>query len=392
MDVAVVGSGPAGASAAYVLASHGLSPLLIERSRHPRDKVCGEACTPRAVRSLQRMGLLAQLAPQGASVRRAVLISPSGRELQTDLPVFQGQALVVSRRILDAQLVERAVAAGARLVDGRAVERVERHGRKLLVRFERGDSLQVDLVLGCDGVGSVVRRSLGAPKIPAGHRAFAIRAIFEDAKLPAADALTVVWERSLLPAYGWIFPLPGGRANVGIGIRADRLRAKGQALPALFERFLAMPRVREALAGAQMAGRAQGHPLPYSSSWGPCVMDGAMLAGDAAGLVNPLTGEGIDLAIESGELAGEVGCEALARGDASAAGLRSYQRLCEATFGRVLRLNGWLGIAFAVPWVLDRLFKAGRNNARLRQDLAQIALGGQRAEVTSRMIAALVFA
>jgi flavin-dependent dehydrogenase len=115
-----------------------------------------------------------------------------------------------------------------------------------------------------------------------------------------------------------------------------------------------------------------------------------MLAGDAAGLVNPLTGEGIDLAIESGELAGEVAAEALRRGELTARGLRPYERLCEATFGRVLRLNGWLGLVFAVPWLLDRIFKAGLRSPALREDLAQIALGGQRAAITPRMVAACV--
>ena len=131
-----------------------------------------------------------------------------------------------------------------------------------------------------------------------------------------------------------------------------------------------------------------GRAIPLSGSFGPCVFDGAMLAGDAAGLVNPLTGEGIDYAMESGELAGEVAVDALRGEDVSAISLAGYQRLCEATFGSVLRLNGWVRALFSVPWVLDQLFRAARRALRVRNQVAEIALGATHARITARIVCA----
>jgi len=106
--------------------------------------------------------------------------------------------------------------------------------------------------------------------------------------------------------------------------------------------------------------------------------------------VNPLTGEGIDLAMESGELAGEAVADAARGGDFGAAALASHERACEATFGRMMRLNDWLGRAFSMPWLLDRIFRAGNRSPIVREQVAQIALGGQRAAITARFVAEVV--
>jgi len=390
--VVVVGGGPAGSSAARTAASAGLRTIVIERDRMPREKVCGEACTPRAVQSLARMGLLPALRREGQEVRRAHLVSPGGVELRTELPeaVFGGEALAISRTVLDARLLAEAARCGAEVREGVRVEGMDRTDTSIRLRIQGGDPVEADLVIGCDGVHSLVRRSLGVATPGPDRTAQAMRAIYEDVSLPDPGALMLVWDRTVLPAYGWVFPMPGGRANVGIGLRADQLRARGETLPAVFERFLRTPSVRDALRGSRVRGRALGCPLPYSSQWGPCRFDRVLLAGDAAGLVNPLTGEGIDLAMESGQLAGEAAIAAAERGDFSRASLAGYERECEATFGRLLRLNAWLGHAFSMPWLLDRIFRAGNRSETMREQIAQVALGGQRAAITARMVAEVV--
>ncbi len=390
--VVVIGAGPAGASAARVSAAAGLRTIVVERHRLPRDKVCGEACTPRAVRSLARVGLLPRLQDQGHEVLRGHLVSPGGVVLRAKLPpaVFGGKALTIRRSVLDALLLEEALRCGAELIEGVAVDGLQRSNGTVRVALANGDRIDASVIVGCDGVHSTVRRALGVSRPGATRIAQAMRAVFENVELPDPGALTLVWDKALLPAYGWVFPLPGGCANVGVGVRADRLKARGESLTAVFERFLDAPSVREALRGARPAGRALGCPLPYSAAWGPCVFDRALLAGDAAGLVNPLTGEGIDLAMESGELAGEAVADAARGGDFGAAALASHERACEATFGRMMRLNDWLGRAFSMPWLLDRIFRAGNRSPIVREQVAQIALGGQRAAITARFVAEVV--
>lgn len=386
--VAVVGAGPAGSAAAFVTASHGLRTILIDRARFPREKVCGEGCTPRAVQNLARLGMLPEVEPHAAHVTQAFLVSPGGIELFTELPdsISGGRILVVPRETLDERLVQRAARAGAVLREGVRVEHLDLTPKRARLRLEGGETVDADVVIGCDGIPSLVRRAVGAPAFRQTQTAYAIRGIFEGAKLPHARALTLLWDRSVLPAYGWLFPLPEGGANVGIGIRMDQLRAGGQSLRAIFESFLALPRVEAALRGARLRSRAKGHPLPMTTDPGPNVFDRAVLAGDAAGFVNPLTGEGIEYALESGELAGRVVVQAAQLGSSfSRHDLMPYAWACEDQLAGSLRLNGWLRHVFAVPWLLDRLGRAGNRSKALCEDVARIALGAHDARFTARI-------
>ena len=206
--------------------------------------------------------------------------------------------LVIPRATLDQRLVERAVRAGAELREGMRVDHVDVHATRARLHMHDGSTLDVDAVVGCDGMPSVVRRSLGARTFRPDEVAQAIRGIYEGAELPYENALALIWERSVLPAYGWMFPLPGGRANVGIGLRMDQLKSSGRSLRSIYEQFLELPWVSKALANATLVGKAKGHPLPMTADPGAYVFDRALLAGDAAGFVNPLTGEGIEYALE----------------------------------------------------------------------------------------------
>lgn len=375
--VVIVGAGPAGASAAYVTASSGLRTVIAERRCHPRVKVCGEACTPRAVRILTRMGVIPALASGALEVRQVHLVSPGGIELHADLPqhVFGGRALVVPRALLDDVLVRRAVQAGAEIRQNTRVKGLHGDNGRLEVLCEPDVRINADIVIGCDGAPSMVRRWVGAKQFGTSEMAFGMRAVYENVRLPHPATLVLVWDRSVLPAYGWVFPLPSGRANVGIGVRANRLRPANGGLLGLFRRFIETARVREMLKDATLTSSPTGHALPLTPSPGACVFDRVLLAGDAAGLVNPLTGEGIDYALESGEFAGEIAVRAARSGSFDATSLAPYQRLCDATFGRVFRASGWLRHGFSLPWLLDRIFRAGNRSAKVRNDIASIALG-----------------
>lgn len=390
--VAIIGAGPSGAAAAYALATRGIRAVLFERARHPRDKICGEGCTPRAVRNLSRMGVLSELQARAAVVTHAYLVSPGGIEMLADLPgsIHGGIALVIPRRELDARLAQRAVQAGAELREGVRVERLEWADDGVRIHFGRDKQMKADVVIGCDGMPSMVRKSLRAPVFGARSTAFAIRAIYDNVALPHAGALTLIWERSVLPAYGWVFPLPHGRANVGIGLRTHALRARPENLVELFNRFVSMPRVRAMLRGSTMVGRPLGHALPMTPSPGPTVFDRAVLAGDAAGFVNPLTGEGIEYALESGELAGLHVAQAASQGHFDRHALAPYAAACRKQFGRVLHLNGLLRWAFAVPWLLDRLFRAANHNEQTRTQLAEIALGAKHARLSPALLWAAI--
>lgn len=390
--VAIVGAGPAGSAAATFLARRGARVTLLERGRFPRDKICGDGLTPRSCWMLDRLGLRDLLSSaEAAPVSNVVVGSPSGAVLDAPLPrsIFGGAAAVVPRLVLDERLAQNAVRAGAELREGVTVEGLERHDRGVTVRCRGGGAIHADVVLGCDGSPSILRRALGAPPFPDAHGAFAVRAYYEGVDLPHARAFSIFWEADLLPAYGWIFPLPGGRANVGIGMRTDCMVKAGARLPALLERFCARPRIAAQLRGGRRVGKVKGHHLPYGSFSAHTVFDRALLLGDAAGFINPLTGEGIELALESGEHAARAIEGAASAGAFGARALSRYRALCDERFRAAFRLNYRLQRVFEQPWLIDRLFRAAHRSERVMDELAGVMLG-ERSRITPRLVAAAV--
>lgn len=394
MHVAIVGAGPAGSSAATFLARAGAKVTLLERARFPRDKVCGDGLTPRSLWMLERLGLVQGGAPPpgGQAISRVYLASPGGVVLQAPMPahVFGGRSAVVPRQVLDEQLVRLATAAGAELREDARVESLARHERGVCVTLQGGERIDADVVLGCDGSPSTVRKQLGAPDFPDEDAAFAVRVYYEGLNLTHPDAYGIFWERELLPAYGWIFPLPDGRANVGVGLRTDRMRKHGIKLPEVLDRFCAMPRAAAELRGGRRAGRVQGHHLPFGTFARHLVWDRCLLLGDAAGFINPLTGEGIEFALESGLLAAETLVKAEKAGAFTRAELAAYEERCAERFTRAFRQNGKLQRVFEHPRLIDNLFRSATRSPRVLDELASLLLG-EAPRVGLRLAAAVAF-
>lgn len=389
LHVAIVGAGPAGSATAICLRRLGVRVTLLERAEFPRDKVCGDGCTPRTLWMLERLGVTDLPATEAAPVTRFHLASPGGHSLVGVLPpeIFGGRAAVVPRMTLDAAIARVAVESGAELRESTPVTGIERDADGVTVALRGRDPLRVDLVVGADGSPSVVRKALGAPRFPPEHAGVAVRCYYGGLDLPNPDAFTLIWERDLLPAYGWIFPLPGGRANVGLGLRADHLAKSPRKLRELLDDFCESPRVRAELAGGERISPVRGHNLPAGSFAEHLVFDRALLVGDAAGFINPLTGEGIEFALESGELVAETLAEAVQTGDLSANGLAGYAQRCSGRFRRTFRLNHRLQRVFEHPRLVDHLIRAGARSPRVVDDLAQVMLG-ERPRISLRLAAA----
>lgn len=290
-DVVVVGAGPAGSAAA--LAARRADPrsrvLLLDRAVFPRDKVCGDGIAP------ETFDLLADLGVCGAEVGHAPvpalsIVGPRGGQARRRMA---RPARVIPREVFDARLVEAAREAGVE-TQVRTVRGVHVSGDSVTL----DDEIEAGVVVGADGAGSVVRRVTQRQRPPAGHTAVAIRGYATES--PSDDEqLIVMDDADRWPAYAWSFPLADGtrRANVGYGVLVDPTR------PA--QRRELVSRLQSLLPWASTAERWRGHLLPLSS-WTPPQPDGRLLlAGDAAHLVNPLTGEGIWYAVLSGMLAGQ---------------------------------------------------------------------------------------
>jgi geranylgeranyl reductase family protein len=323
-DVAVVGAGPAGTAAAMTAHAHGLRVVCVDKARFPRDKTCGDGLTAHALRLLERLGL-AGVAFDGASVvDETVLVSPYGRRIRLPMPSDGLHAVIIERRVLDSALVDLARARGVDVREDWAVQKVVERDDMV----ELGNGLSARHVIACDGQWSAVRRAL-EPDAPRDLGEWhAVRQYFGNV---ADRRLWVLFEAELLPGYAWVFPLPDGRANVGYGVlRADG--RTGRELKNLWPKLLARPAMREALGpDAQPLESVRAWPIPTRYSRARLQNGRVLFAGDAAGVVDPMTGEGIAQALETGMLAAE-----------SVATGRDYGRSVQRALGRDLSFAAFL--------------------------------------------------
>jgi len=344
--VVVVGAGPAGTATAIELAAAGREVLVIDRARFPRDKCCGDGLTAGALRHLDQLGLRPSAVASWQPVAGCSIRSPSGRIV--DLPfVSPGLLGAVARRCdLDAALVELARAAGADVLEGHAFQSMRWSPEGVTLRAEGLEPIAARYVVAADGVWSAVRKAAGLAEPGYLGEWHAFRQYLH-APGEAARRLWVWFEPELLPGYAWSFPLPGGIANVGFGVR----RRPGEPTGALAERWrrlVELPHVRATLGeGAVAEAPHKTWPIPTRLATAAVVGAGGrvLFVGDAARAGDPLTGEGIGQALETGRMA--AGAIDLAGPDEPAAAGRRYATALRHSMVLDHRLAGALSHALA---------------------------------------------
>ncbi len=304
-DAVVVGAGPAGSIAALVLARAGARVALADKASFPRDKACGDLIGPRGVQILAELGVQVPDAGRGADL---LAVGPSGRGSR--LPAFPGHTyadhgVVVPRLAFDHALREAAVSAGAVPLRARitAVDAGARGTVRAVIASD-GRRLPAGAVIGADGALSPVARLTGMLDPRAALWGFAIRA-YVPARVPLP--LLVLLDASpwrIYPGYGWLFPGADGQANVGIGIGMGTSRRQA-ALRGDLARFCALLAGRGDLEPGARPGPVTGGWLRMGGTGTPPAAGNVLLTGDAAGLINPLQGEGIAPAMVSARLAAE---------------------------------------------------------------------------------------
>jgi geranylgeranyl reductase family protein len=379
-DVVVVGAGPGGSSAAYHLARHGLSVLLLEKTEFPREKVCGDGLTPRAVRQLIKMGI--DTRPEAGWLHnRGLRIVGGGIRMELDWPElasFPGYGLTRTRLDFDQLLAERARAAGAELLTGHTVSGpvLNQEGRVVGVTAACGGEprqFHAPLVLAADGVSARFALALGMAKREDRPIGVAVRRYYHSPARHDDDYLESWLElrsreagqrgesrssredQKLLPGYGWIFGLGDGRVNVGLGVlNSSAGWGKTNFRRMLTEWLSTTPPDWGMNDEANAAGPILGAALPMGFNRVPHYTRGVLLVGDSGGMVNPFNGEGIAYAMESGELAAEIAVQALARpaGPARERALRAYPLELRHRYGGYYRLGGWFVKLIGNPQVM----------------------------------------
>lgn len=381
-DVIVVGAGPAGATAASVLAQKGFDVLLLDRHQFPRDKTCGDAVPSGAIEIMTRLGMgekIEEAIERGEfyPLRQMLLASPKGHILEADFT--KGHSYIAPRLYFDAVIQKYAVECGAEFQQLQVNEPVLDNGRVVGVRGRaNGETteLSAKVVIGADGVTSSIARTL-RPKSERHvdeHRAVALRAYIDDIEERPHEIEFYLY-KSILPGYAWIFPTGKNQANIGLGMRLDHFRKTKRRLEDMLREFLELPEIKKRLKqGGQLRDVATWQ-LNFGSQKGMHhVFDGALLVGDAAGFVNPLTGGGIHNSLVSAELAGDVVEEALKSGDTSRRAMQVYEQRCRERMWdgmqRSYRLQKWL---MNFPFMIDFLVKRlGSNSGLARTFLTKL--------------------
>jgi menaquinone-9 beta-reductase len=376
-DVIVVGAGPGGSSAAFHLAKHDAKVLILEKSEFPREKVCGDGLTPRAVKQLIAMGVDTE--GDGWTRNRGLRVIGGGVRLELDWPdlaSFPNYGLTRTRLGFDEALVRRAEAMGAELrtkttVSGPIFD--DRTGRVVGVQATEGPdkeprTFRAPLVIAADGVSGRLALAMGITKREDRPIGVAVRRYYKsprhmDDYLESWLELRGKTDRSkLLPGYGWIFGMGDGRVNVGLGVLNSSVEfGKSNYREMLTDWMNGTPDDWEMNDEANADGPILGAALPMGFNRVPHYARGVMLVGDSGGMVNPFNGEGIAYAMESGALAAEVAIHALAENDLVRRErmLGFYPAELKARYGGYYRLGGWFVKLIGRPEVMRFATKHG---------------------------------
>lgn len=358
-DVIIVGAGPSGATTATVLAQKGYDVLLLDRDEFPRDKTCGDGVPSGCIEIMTKLGMSDKIKEavgkgQFYPLDMVRIYSPKGRMFQAHLKEADdgSKSYVAPRMYFDAVIQQQAVESGAQfeqaLVKGPLMENDHVAGVRAQLNGDVKE-LRSKIVVGADGVTSVLSRSL-RPKEQQhvdSHRAVALRAYIHDIEENPHEVEFYLYDE-ILPGYAWIFPAGKNTANIGLGMRLDVFRDENYNLKEMLQQFMEMPQIKRRL---KRGGELDGIKI-WQLNFGSqkdlqFAYDGALLVGDAAGFINPLTGGGIHNGMISAELAGQTIDEALQAGDTSLQKLKIYEQRCHDAMWSNMRRS-----YFIQRWVL----------------------------------------
>lgn len=350
--VAIVGAGPAGSTAALRLAQRGIDRvLLLDKDKFPRDKTCGSALSPNALRVAAELGIGDEVWRLGYRIHGLRLKTPGNREMR----LVSGEvAVVLLRKEFDALLVERARECEVEFRDGFRVTELRRQsGRVVGVRGNSGD-VEADFVLCADGAHSVFSHDPRPKRTISTVMGWWENFDFE------VGMMEMIFDKKLALLYGWMFPETAARVNIGICMDGGPPGKRPRNIREVFNSFLA-DHFTERLAAARPVGRWQGHPISHTIWLRDFAAPGVLYIGESARITNNLTGEGIYHAMQSGIHAADALADHLLCGKAEVGVRKSYERRCrrEFTLGFALASAGRLVMRTPLLEIIALMYNHG---------------------------------
>lgn len=386
-DICIVGAGPAGAAAALKLSYLGIPSILIDKATFPRDKICGDAISGKVTTLLNRLDpQIIQRFQARKEMQVGVwgikFVAPNNKFFNVPFQnqydkVAEAAPGYVSKRIdFDNFLIEEVRRrADIDFYDNTTIDSYEKteHGWRVCAK---NGALEVNckLLLVADGAHSkFARHHAGLEKINA-HHAGAVRAYYKNVGgMHEDNFIELHFIKDITPGYFWIFPLPDGRANVGLGMRTDHIsKRKFNLKKSMLDIISKHPEVSKRFKNAELEGKITGYGLPLGSKKRPISGDNFLLLGDAGHLIDPLTGEGIGNSIYSAFIAAELAEKCIADNNFSATYLQAYDVRVARVLGSEMKLSYQLQRLLKYPWIANTLANWIANNNRLTHIITQM--------------------
>jgi len=372
-DIVIVGAGPAGSAAAYLLAKRGLKVALLDKSNFPRDKTCGDGLTPRAVKALEAIGALDKVAQRAHRCNSITLRHSDAVEYKlslSDLGGLPNYVMVLPRYSLDDLLRQHAVDAGAHFIPNSKVENIAHAADGTVeVHVEGRKPLRCALSIIATGANARLLMDLGLLNGKP-HVNLAARCYFENVE-GLDDSIVLFFDNVRLPGYGWVFPTSPTSANIGCGVFFDDKMPQATQLRGLIETH---PYLKRLLRNAKQVGPIKGYPLRTDFSPSHGGNDWILVVGESVGLVNPITGEGIDYALESAQLAAAAILEEW-KGTVTPSIQKKYRAALAKKYRYQLALNHLAQKIYLRAGMLDSLLKRAQKSEYLRKAIVDACFG-----------------
>ncbi len=340
-DVLISGGGPAGSALAYHLAKHGLKVIVAEAEVFPRDKVCGDAVSPIAIKELHEMGIT-----QSSVFKNANEITKVGLFVEKDHAIVDlllpeelpYHARVIRRFHLDHEIFKKAVTAGAAFLQNTRVLEYTVSEHKVVTILQENlkqnkTSITSKVIIGADGSRSVVRRALQAETFDNGFQLLGLRAYYDEVSGPL-DRMDVYFIKENFPGIYWFFPDGKSGANIGLATLSKTFPHKPAQVKKLLTDHIAKNKdIKNRIGNGKLRDKIDGWPITFYDAKKKVAGHRVLLVGEAAGLINPLSGDGIQYALLSARWASEVLMKCMEEDDFSDERLAKYKQILDKELG-----------------------------------------------------------
>ncbi len=379
--VCIIGAGPGGACAALQLAQLGIECIVVDKAVFPRDKVCGDGLSGKVLTILERIdkGIGERLQQAAFKMNSWGVTFVAPNRIGMDIPYkadyqqdkSDPRGFVCKRMDFDNFLVEELKRRPEiRLFEGVSIDKYELRPDGYHLSDKEGKfQVKADLLLVANGAHSAFTKEVAGIKMEPDHYIAGLRAYYKGVAGLHEDAfIELHFLKNMLPGYFWIFPLPNGEANVGVGMLSSTVRNKKVNLKKLMLDTLATdPIMKERFKNATLEGTIDGYGLPLGSKKRKLHGERYMLVGDAGFLIDPFTGEGIGNALYSGQIAAKQAAAAIAANNYSDDFLTSYDQEIYRILGPEMEVSTKLQKLIKYPWLFNLLMKMGSRNKQLKE-------------------------